>query len=146
MRITGLEPAREAHWYLKPARLPIPPYPHINFALFPNNNTLQNRPAPAFSQRKSDNITFEIKLQLVQSHNSHFHLRLIESRRIIIQLVTRLVPIYHGVSNPTTRICYTITAFSHVILPHSYCLSMPVEYQILSCSQTVPALPCDKQL
>ena len=29
MRITGLEPAREAHWYLKPARLPIPPYPHF---------------------------------------------------------------------------------------------------------------------
>ena len=29
VRETGLEPAREAHWYLKPARLPIPPYPHF---------------------------------------------------------------------------------------------------------------------
>ena len=29
MRITGLEPARDAHWYLKPARLPIPPYPPV---------------------------------------------------------------------------------------------------------------------
>ena len=28
VRITGLEPAREAHWNLNPARLPIPPYPH----------------------------------------------------------------------------------------------------------------------
>ena len=31
LRITGLEPARDAHWYLKPARLPIPPYPHFLF-------------------------------------------------------------------------------------------------------------------
>ena len=28
VRITGLEPARRGHWTLKPARLPIPPYPH----------------------------------------------------------------------------------------------------------------------
>ena len=27
VRITGLEPARRRHWTLKPARLPIPPYP-----------------------------------------------------------------------------------------------------------------------
>ena len=31
MRVTGLEPAREfSHKHLKLARLPIPPYPHIN--------------------------------------------------------------------------------------------------------------------
>ena len=29
VRATGLEPAREAHWILNPARLPIPPRPHI---------------------------------------------------------------------------------------------------------------------
>lgn len=29
VRIKGLEPSRSCdHWYLKPARLPIPPYPH----------------------------------------------------------------------------------------------------------------------
>ena len=31
LRMTGLEPARDAHWTLKPARLPIPPHPHIQF-------------------------------------------------------------------------------------------------------------------
>ena len=31
VRITGLEPARLGHWTLKPARLPVPPYPHIQF-------------------------------------------------------------------------------------------------------------------
>ena len=30
VRITGLEPARRGHWTLKPARLPIPPYPHVS--------------------------------------------------------------------------------------------------------------------
>ena len=33
VRITGLEPARHGHWTLKPARLPIPPYPHTAFLL-----------------------------------------------------------------------------------------------------------------
>ena len=38
VRITGLEPARYCyHRHLKPARLPIPPYPHIYF-LFDNKN------------------------------------------------------------------------------------------------------------
>ena len=30
-RVTGLEPARETHWNLNPTRLPIPPYPQINY-------------------------------------------------------------------------------------------------------------------
>ena len=29
VRATGLEPARGAHWILNPARLPIPPRPHV---------------------------------------------------------------------------------------------------------------------
>ena len=37
-RVHGLEPARYCyHRHLKPARLPIPPYPHIYF-LFDNKN------------------------------------------------------------------------------------------------------------
>ena len=28
VRVEGLEPPRQSHWYLKPARLPIPPHPH----------------------------------------------------------------------------------------------------------------------
>ena len=35
VRITGLEPARRGHWTLKPARLPIPPYPHLGRAQRP---------------------------------------------------------------------------------------------------------------
>ena len=34
VRVTGVEPARQRHWILSPARLPIPPYPHIlNFSI-----------------------------------------------------------------------------------------------------------------
>lgn len=35
VRITGVEPAPSCpDWHLKPARLPIPPYPHIALLLY----------------------------------------------------------------------------------------------------------------
>ena len=34
VRVTGLEPARRGHQILSLARLPIPPYPHIEFSTF----------------------------------------------------------------------------------------------------------------
>ena len=31
VRMKGLEPPRRWHWFLRPARLPIPPHPHIMY-------------------------------------------------------------------------------------------------------------------
>ena len=41
VRITGLEPARRGHWTLKPARLPIPPYPHVSHIITKSRGTCQ---------------------------------------------------------------------------------------------------------
>ena len=47
VRVTGLEPAREYHWNLNPACLPIPPYPHVNCILAqPFPAVKQNEPSP----------------------------------------------------------------------------------------------------
>ena len=34
VRMKGLEPPRRWHWFLRPARLPVPPHPHIQITIF----------------------------------------------------------------------------------------------------------------
>ena len=34
VRMKGLEPPRRGHWFLRPARLPVPPHPHVQLTIF----------------------------------------------------------------------------------------------------------------
>lgn len=34
VRMKGLEPPRRWHWFLRPARLPVPPHPHIYLTMY----------------------------------------------------------------------------------------------------------------
>ena len=67
MRMTGLEPAREAHQILSLARLPIPPHPHdltsfhLSFAKIPSTPVYSTRyagilPTERAGVRTRDNL------------------------------------------------------------------------------------------
>ena len=62
VRVTGVEPAREAHRNLNPARLPIPPYPHSDIISHHSNVVNENVSPPKRKTSGRRGNTLSVKL------------------------------------------------------------------------------------